>query len=526
MNTLSVNEIGGMLEKQGLAQYAPDFRRKKVDGAALCKMELTDLIKLGVMNTGHQAALLQRIELYRDDPKASASKGSPWITPVFGLLQSAKAKVLEAASQCMASTQKGVAGCTDSVGKHAGGVGSGGGGSDSGVKAKVLEAVSHCMESTQEGFTACTESVSDATQALREKCTGESAGGGGGGGPGGLAMPRGRRTVVMAPSVTIPKGWKPPVYKKSATAEGFLMQALATNKLFKTLAPSDCEMLMKAFQEVRFKQGQQIIKQGEPGDKFYLLDSGTCDIAVQGKGTVMKAKRGVAFGELALLHNAPRAATVTAESDVCAWQVDATTFKSILMSKSKADAQDYASFIKEVPLLKSLSKEDVRSLLDALEEQAFGANQQIVREGETGDAFYIVREGEVRCTAKKSKVEVSRRLKRSDFFGEHGLELAAPSAPSAPDPHPPHPPDPQHSLRRLRAASAPSTPSAPPPHRLCTLCIASAPPSPRLPLQASCRSSPRTSAPPPSPPSCRPPCCGSSASLSSASSGRSSCQRR
>ena len=172
-------------------------------------------------------------------------------------------------------------------------------------------------------------------------------------------------------------------------------------------------MLMKAFQEVRFKQGQQIIKQGEPGDKFYLLDSGTCDIAVQGKGTVMKATRGLAFGELALLHNAPRAATVTAESDVSAWQVDAATFKSILMSKSKSDAQDYASFIKEVPLLKSLSKEDVRSLLDALEEQAFGAEQQIVREGETGDAFYLVREGEVRCTAKKSKVEVSRRLKRS-----------------------------------------------------------------------------------------------------------------
>ena len=136
-------------------------------------------------------------------------------------------------------------------------------------------------------------------------------------------------------------------------------------------------MLMKAFQEVRFKQGQQIIKQGEPGDKFYLLDSGTCDIAVQGKGTVMKATRGLAFGELALLHNAPRAATVTAESDVSAWQVDAATFKSILMSKSKSDAQDYASFIKEVPLLKSLSKEDVRSLLDALEEQAFGAEQQL-----------------------------------------------------------------------------------------------------------------------------------------------------
>ena len=229
-------------------------------------------------------------------------------------------------------------------------------------------------------------------------------------------------------------------------------------------------MLMKAFQEVRFKQGQQIIREGEPGDKFYLLDSGTCDIAVQGKGTVMKAKRGVAFGELALLHNAPRAATVTAESDVGAWQVDATTFKSILMSKSKTDAQDYASFIKEVPLLRSLSKEAVRSLLDALEEQAFGAEQQIVKEGDTGDAFYIVREGEVKCTAKKSKVEVSRRLKRSDFFGEHSLEPTEPTAPAPPPvPHPPHLPHPPHSPRCLRAPSAHPSHPLHPPHRLCTV---------------------------------------------------------
>lgn len=207
----------------------------------------------------------------------------------------------------------------------------------------------------------------------------------------------------------------------------------------------------------------------------------------------MKAERGVAFGELALLHDAPRAATVTAESDVVAWQVDATTFKSILMSKAKADAKEYASFIKEVPLLRSLSKEDVRSLLDALEEQAFAAGQQIVREGDAGDAFYIVRDGEVKCTAKKSNVEVSRRLKRSDFFGEHRLEPAA------------------LPLHRPVPRTPAPTPTHPPTH---------------LSLQASSRSSPQLSAPPPSPPSCPPPCSGSSASPSSASSGRSSCPRR
>ena len=213
MNKLSVAEICGMLEKQGMGQYAPDFHKKKVDGAALCKMERAHLIKLGVMNPAHQAALLQRIELYREDSKAGGFSG------VGGFLHSAKAKVLAAASQCMASTQKGVAGCASRWEGVFSGAGGGGGGSESGVKAKVLEAVAQCMETTQDGFTACTESAIDAKQALQEKLTREPAGGRGGAIAAGLSMPRGRRSVVMAPSVTIPKGWKPPVHKKSATAE-------------------------------------------------------------------------------------------------------------------------------------------------------------------------------------------------------------------------------------------------------------------------------------------------------------------
>ena len=79
-------------------------------------------------------------------------------------------------------------------------------------------------------------------------------------------------------------------------------------------------MLTKAMDAVKFKPGEQIINQGDKGDKFYVIGAGTCDISVKGKGSVMTASRGVAFGELALMFNQPRAATVTAEGDVVAWQ--------------------------------------------------------------------------------------------------------------------------------------------------------------------------------------------------------------
>jgi len=67
---------------------------------------------------------------------------------------------------------------------------------------------------------------------------------------------------------------------------------------------------------VSFDVGAEIIKQGDEGDAFYIMYSGQADISVAGVGSVMKATQGIAFGELALLHNAPRAATVTVETPV------------------------------------------------------------------------------------------------------------------------------------------------------------------------------------------------------------------
>ena len=170
--------------------------------------------------------------------------------------------------------------------------------------------------------------------------------------------------------------WLPPVYNKSPAAETIITKALEANILMKelsvedrtvtlalsnprlrlrppphlTLAPAPTlasryptpyphprprQTLMKAMNTVKFKPGQQIIKQGDEGDKFYVIGAGTCDITVKGKGSVMKASRGVAFGELALMFHQPRAATVTAEGDVVAWQVDDITFKHILMNNWK-----------------------------------------------------------------------------------------------------------------------------------------------------------------------------------------------
>jgi len=232
---------------------------------------------------------------------------------------------------------------------------------------------------------------------------------------------RGRRDQVMAPKVEIPDGYKPPVYEKDDSANEFLSGVMKTNKLMKNLSPSDRTQLMAALKKITFEKDTKIITQGEAGDWFYIVEDGECDITITNVGSVMKATKGFAFGELALLHNAPRAATVTALSPVTTWALDLLSFKCILMGKAQTDQADYTGFLDAVELLKPISKSDKAILAQNLKEIEYTAGKSIICEGDNGDHFYLIREGEVKCTKVGSKDEVSRRLKRGDFFGELAL---------------------------------------------------------------------------------------------------------
>jgi len=232
---------------------------------------------------------------------------------------------------------------------------------------------------------------------------------------------RTRRKQVMAKPQAVPDDYKPPVFSKSPAEEAFLKETMDQNKLMKNLAPSDRDTLIQALGTKTFGKGETIIKQGDVGDLFYIVYEGDCDISVTGTGTVMKASKGSAFGELALLHNAPRAATVVAESPVTAFTLDEYSFKAILMGKAKKDHVDYLGFLDEMPILKSLDKDAKLQLASSLEERQYAADADIIHEGDEGNDFFIVRDGEVKCTKAGSDAEVSKRLTRGDCFGELAL---------------------------------------------------------------------------------------------------------
>ena len=93
-----------------------------------------------------------------------------------------------------------------------------------------------------------------------------------------------------------------------------------------------------------FGAGETVIRQGEPGETFYVVVSGEVSVRTDGAlGEVARLRRGDFFGEMSLLTGEPRAATVVACQDTTLLRVDRTPFAEILKAhedlvKSLSDA--------------------------------------------------------------------------------------------------------------------------------------------------------------------------------------------
>lgn len=104
------------------------------------------------------------------------------------------------------------------------------------------------------------------------------------------------------------------------------------------------------------------------------------------------------FGELALLYNCPRAASVETRSQCVAWRLDRETFNAIVKDAAAKKRELYESFLKKVPLLESLDAYERNQIADALRTESFKVGESVVRQGDPGDKFYIVEEGEAVAT--------------------------------------------------------------------------------------------------------------------------------
>jgi MFS family permease len=111
----------------------------------------------------------------------------------------------------------------------------------------------------------------------------------------------------------------------AARIPGEQLELLRRNPIFAPLPEATLEQLALALEEVRAPAGDEIVRQGETGDRFYLIGEGSADVVVDGR-QVQTLGAGEGFGEIALLRDVPRTATVKARTDAVLYALDRSEF--------------------------------------------------------------------------------------------------------------------------------------------------------------------------------------------------------
>jgi cAMP-dependent protein kinase regulator len=249
-------------------------------------------------------------------------------------------------------------------------------------------------------------------------------------------MPQGggrRRLGVSAevPDENEAANYKRVIIPKDDAAKHSLRKAMCKNLLFGHLDADEQKAIFDAMFPVEKKQNEIIIEQGEEGDNFYVIDHGEVDVYVN-KEFMTSIQEGGSFGELALIYGTPRAATVIAKSDlVKLWAIDRMTYRAILMGSTMRKRKLYDEFLSKVQILADLDKWERANVADALERCDFAQGTHVVEQGQPGDEFFIIVEGEAQVLQKRSddaQFDVVGNLGPSDYFGEIALLLDRPRA--------------------------------------------------------------------------------------------------
>ncbi|KAI8976196.1 cyclic nucleotide-binding-like protein [Pilobolus umbonatus] len=245
---------------------------------------------------------------------------------------------------------------------------------------------------------------------------------------------RNRRTSVSAESMA-PAGesFIKKVILKTPAQMDRIKQSVGGNFLFKSLDEEHHQDVVDSMSEAIIEAGTSIIQQGDVGDYFYIVESGTFDCYITKDESEMKVtsyEEGGSFGELALMYNAPRAATIIATSDATVWALDRITFRTILMENTSRKRKMYESFLEEVPLLKSLEPYERHKIADALESVYFSDGEEIILQGDVGDQFYLIEAGHasVHKTDENGERQEVNQLTRGSYFGELALLNDSPRA--------------------------------------------------------------------------------------------------
>jgi cGMP-dependent protein kinase len=236
-----------------------------------------------------------------------------------------------------------------------------------------------------------------------------------------LKAESGRRAVVSRDA----SSYKKVVVPKPESVTQLIRDAIAANILFKACSSEELTELVQVFAPSEATAGCTIIREGDEGDAFYVMEKGTVDVYVgdEYKSTLYS---GASFGEIALLYNCPRSATLRSRYFCKLWSISRTAFRAITSQFKQRRMEAKCDFLRKVKIKDKflgdvLSESEISTLALATLNESYEAGHTIVREGDPGDIFYMIDTGSVDVYMKAKGEFPIATLSSGQFFGELAL---------------------------------------------------------------------------------------------------------
>jgi cAMP-dependent protein kinase regulator len=237
----------------------------------------------------------------------------------------------------------------------------------------------------------------------------------------------GRMKVVFAKPLDVTKNYvlSHEEELKTEAEKQFLHQAFADSDdfLFAHLSEQERNRLVAATQLVNVKKNSIVIKQGDVGDYLYVLKEGKLTFIVDDEAVGSADTPGSIFGELALLYDCPRAATVLTDTDCQLYRVSQHNFRRIQAAHALECVDEAKETLRHDVMFEGLSEDIISTLAESLLRKTFQKGDILVEKGDEVLGLYIMKEGYVKGTdiSIGSTNYADIRFGPGDSFGEGSL---------------------------------------------------------------------------------------------------------
>ncbi|KAH6562720.1 hypothetical protein BASA62_008977 [Batrachochytrium salamandrivorans] len=236
-----------------------------------------------------------------------------------------------------------------------------------------------------------------------------------------------------------------------------LFRAMRDIKAFKDLSDFILGQLCGVLKYKEYESGRTVFRQGDLGTSWYIILSGSCSVQVSNTGrvddrtTVTTLVEGNGFGDLALVNDKPRNATIITTSycefaiaeksiyiyacinsatlDVSLWrdglrlQVD---YNQIIRFIHERGVKEKIIFLQKIPMFSEWSAVKLRQIAQLIIWRTYAAGEVIQTQGQILTDFHIIKAGKCHLyqnlciSTTKTKVKIGE-LSERDYFGEEGV---------------------------------------------------------------------------------------------------------